>query len=354
MAFRELVKLPADAEAAEREARDALLEVLADHDDALMEKILEDVTPSTEEIYGQLRKDLADDAVVAVLLGAAEHDHGVRRLWKALRHDTPTAAQTAGRHGIPADGEALAQVFKTVHAGHGGKLSYSRIWRGTMKDGMTLNGVRLGGISQFPGGDAAKVPQAREGDLVALGRLEGIPTGTTLSASGNAPALPFPATPAAVYSFAVATGDRNDDVKLSGALQRLVDEDPALRLEQDGELAQTVLHGQGEMHLNNAVDRLAKAYNLKVNTAAPRVGFKETIRVPVHQHARLKRQTGGHGQFADVKIDIAPRARGAKVSCSSTRWLGDRCRGTTSPRSARPPRMRRARVRWGIRWWIFR
>jgi elongation factor G len=306
----ELVQLPAEVQASEREARDALLEVLADHDDALMEKILEDVTPSTEEIYAQLRKDLAEDAAVAVLLGAAEHDHGVRRLWKALRHDTPAAAHTAARRGIAPEGEVLVQVFKTVHAGHGGKLSYSRVWRGSVKDGMTLNGVRLGGITVMPSGEPAKVPQAREGELVALGRLEGIATGTTLSASGNAPALPFPPAPAPVYSFAVATGDRNDDVKLSGALQRLVDEDPALRVEQDAELAQTVLHGQGEMHLNNAIERLAKAYNLKVNTAAPRVGFKETIRQAVHQHARLKRQTGGHGQFADVKLDIAPRGRG--------------------------------------------
>ena len=99
-------------------------------------------------------------------------------------------------------------------------------------------------------------------------------------------------------------------MKLSGALQRLIEEDPALTLEQDAELSQTVLYGQGEMHLNNAIDRLAKVYNLKVNTAAPRVGFKETIRQAVHQHSRHKRQSGGHGQFADVKIDIAPRARG--------------------------------------------
>ena len=306
----ELIKIPAEMQEPERHARDALLEVLADHDDAIMEKILEDIAPTTEEIYGQLRKDLAADATVAVLLGAAEHDGGVRRLWKALRHDTPEAAATAARLGIPTSGEVLAQVFKTDQSGRSGRLSYARIWRGPMKDGMTLNGTRLGGITVFPGGEAAKLPEAREGDIVGLGRLEGVRTGTSLSASGNAPQLPFPKPSEPVYSFAVTTGDRNDDVKLSGALQRLVEEDPALILEQDPELAQTVLYGQGEMHLNNAVDRLAKVYNLKVNTAAPRVGFKETIRQAVHQHSRHKRQSGGRGQFADVKIDIAPRARG--------------------------------------------
>jgi elongation factor G len=110
--------------------------------------------------------------------------------------------------------------------------------------------------------------------------------------------------------LAIATGERTDDVKLSGALQKLVEEDPALTVTQDAELGQTVLHGQGEMHLNAALERLAKNFNLKVSTSTPRVGYRETIRSAVHQHARLKRQTGGHGQFADVKIDIAPRARG--------------------------------------------
>lgn len=306
----ELIQIPADMQAPEREARDALLEVLADHNDTIMEKILEDIAPSTEEIYAQLRKVLAADATVAVLLGTAEHDGGVRRLWKALRHDTPQASETAARLGIAPEGEVLAQVFKTDQSGRSGRLSYARIWRGPVKDGMTLNGTRLGGITVFPGSEAVKLPQAREGEIVGLGRLEGISTGTTLSASGNAPQLPFPQPPPSVYSFAVTTGDRNDDVKLSGALQRLVEEDPALTVQQNAELGQTVLHGQGEMHLNNAIDRLAKVYNLKVNTAAPKVGFKETIRQPVHQHSRHKRQSGGHGQFADVKIDIAPRARG--------------------------------------------
>ena len=306
----ELIQIPTDMQEREREARDALLEVLADHEDAIMEKILEDIAPSTEEIYGQLRKDLAADATVAVLLGAAEHDGGVRRLWKALRHDTPEAAATAARLNVPREGEALAQVFKTDQSGRSGRLSYARVWRGPIKDGTTLNGTRLGGITIFPGSEGVKLPEAREGDIVGFGRLEGIRTGTTLSPSGNAPQLPFPTPNEPVYSFAVTTGDRNDDVKLSGALQRLVEEDPALTLEQDAELSQTVLYGQGEMHLNNAVDRLAKVYNLKVNTAAPRVAFKETIRQPVHQHSRHKRQSGGHGQFADVKIDIAPRSRG--------------------------------------------
>ncbi len=306
----ELIQVPSNVEEREKEALTALLEVLADHDDVLLEKILEDVTPSSQEIYGQLHKDQVSGVLVEVLLGSAENDNGVRRLWKALRHDTPEAAETAARRGIDIEGEPLAQVFKTVHAGHTGKLSYARIWRGQIKDGVTLAGSRLGGIYRMPGGEATKVAEAHMGELAALGRLESVATGATLSPSGSADALAFPTPPEPVYAMAITTSDRKDDVKLSGALQKLVEEDAALVVDHDQDTNETVLRGQGEIHLNATIEHLAKAYNLKLNTAKPQVACRETIRRPVHQHARLKRQTGGHGQFADVKIDIAPRERG--------------------------------------------
>ena len=305
----ELISLPALMAEPEQEARAALMEVLADHDDALMEKILEDVTPTREEIFGQLHKDISNDAVAEVLLGAAENESGVRRLWKALRHDVPLAMHTAERRGIAAGDAPLAQVFKTQYAGHTGKLSFARIWRGAIKDGATLNGMRLGGIYRMPGGEPEKSAEATAGDVVALGRLDGIATGAVISPVA-ADVLAFPAPPAPVYALAVHTADRKDDVKMSGALQRLQEEDSSLRVIHEQDTGETVLAGQGEIHLNAVVDRLAKAYNLKLTTARPQVGYKETIRKSVHQHARLKRQTGGHGQFADVKIDIAPRARG--------------------------------------------
>ncbi|HSU05746.1 MAG TPA: elongation factor G [Acetobacteraceae bacterium] len=307
----ELMQIPSSMQDAEQEARSKLVETLADHDDVLLEKVLEDVQPSTDEIYNDLRKDLAAGNVIEVLLGSADHAGGIRRLWKALRHDTPMAAETAERHGVANDGPPLAQVFKTVHAGHTGKLSYARIWRGTIKDGVSLGGSRLGGIYHWVNGDLTKVPEAQAGDLVALGRLENVATGTTLSPGVEAEKLPFPEPPPPVYSLAIATMDRKDDVKLSGALQKLLEEDLPLTLEHGQDTGETVLHGQGEMHLNTAVARLANNYALKLTTHRPQVAFKETIRRAVHQHGRLKRQTGGHGQFADVKIDIAPRPRGA-------------------------------------------
>jgi elongation factor G len=303
----ELMQIPAAMLADEQDALGRLVETLADNDDALLEKVLEDIKPTPDELYRDMRKDLLAGSVIEVLVGAAENANGVRRLWKALRHDTPDPSETAERREIVPGGAPRAQVFKTAYAGHTGKLSYARIWSGTISDGAQLGGTRLGGIYRFVGGDLTKVPEARQGDIVAFGRLDGVPTGATLSPGGQPEPLPFPRTTPPVYAMAIATTDRKDDVKLSGALQKLAEEDPSLFITQEGE---TVLHGQGEMHLQTTVDHLAKDYGLKVSTHKPSVAYKETIRKPVHEHGRLKRQTGGHGQFADVKIDVAPRARG--------------------------------------------
>ena len=305
----ELISRPATMTEPEQAARNALMEVLADHDDALMEKILEDVIPTREEIFSQLHKDIASDAVVEVLLGAAEHENGVRRLWKALRHDVPLAMHTAENRGIGIADAPMIQIFKTQYAGHTGKLSYARIWRNVVRDGAMLNGERLGGIYRFPGTVTEKVATAIAGDIVALGRLEQAATGAVIG-SGPTEFLMFPTPPAPVYAMALQTADRKDDVKLSGALHRLQEEDASLHVIHDQGTGETILAGQGELHLHAAVERLAKAYNLKLITQKPTIAYRETIRKPVHQHARLKRQTGGHGQFADVKLDIAPRPRG--------------------------------------------
>ena len=303
----ELMQIPAAMLADEQDALGRLVETLADNDDALLEKVLEDIKPTPDELYRDMRKDLLAGSVIEVLVGAAENANGVRRLWKALRHDTPDPSETAERREIVPGGAPRAQVFKTAYAGHTGKLSYARIWSGTISDGAQLGGTRLGGIYHFVGGDLTKVPEAKQGDIVAFGRLDGVPTGATLSPGGQPEPLPFPKTTPPVYAMAIATTDRKDDVKLSGALQKLAEEDPSLFITQEGE---TVLHGQGEMHLQTTVDHLARDYGLKLSTHKPSVAYKETIRKAVHEHGRLKRQTGGHGQFADVKIDVAPRARG--------------------------------------------
>jgi elongation factor G len=303
----ERIELPDFMRARINEARGALLESLADHDDSLLEKVVEDLVPEPAEIYRPLHRGEGSGAVVSVLLGAAERGHGVQRLWKALRHDVPSAAETAARRGVPQAGAPLAQVFRTLQAGHAGRLSFARLWRGPLEDGTALEGQRVGGLYRFPGGEMEKVRQAEAGDLVALGRLEGVRTGAVL----GGPALPFPKPLPPVFALSIAPEDRNDEMRLSTGLQRLTEEDPALTVTQDAETGTTILGGQGEIHLRAAVERLVDLTGVKLRTARPPVAFRETISGAVVQQMRQKRQNGGHGQFAEVKLQIAPRPRGA-------------------------------------------
>jgi len=291
------------------EARAGLVEVLAEHDDALLEKMVEDVVPSAPELYERLRQDETAGTVAGVLLGAADRAWGVFRLWKALRHDTPASTETAERRGVEPQGGPLVQVIRNIQGGAGGKVSWARIWRGPLKDGVTLGGNRVGGIWRLPGGEPAKIAEAGSGEVVVLGRLEAASSGAVLGDVGEA-MLPFPEPPPPVYALAVTTADAKDDVRLSGALHKLADEDPTLTIRQDPETGETVLAGQGELHLRGVMDRLASVYGVRITAQKPKVPYKETIRASVHQHGRLKRQTGGHGQFADVKLTIAPRVRG--------------------------------------------
>lgn len=303
----EAIELPSDLREHEKAAHDGLAEVLADQDDALLEKLLEEIEPTTTELYQQLHKDQASGTIVEVLLGSAARGQGILPLWKTLRHDVPSAAETASQRGVAPGDQPLVQIFKTIQTG---KLCYGRVWRGLLRDGATFDGTRVGGLHRYASGEALRVPEAEAGELVALGRLEGVATGAVLGNPGPTAALPYPAPPPPVYALAITTKDRKDDVKLSGALHKIVAEDPALSIEHDVETGETLLRGQGEIHLNAALERLASVYNLQIATAPPKIAFKETIKRHVSQHSRVKRQTGGHGQFADVKLEIEPRARG--------------------------------------------
>ena len=310
-AASDLIKLPDNMADEERRSRTGLLEKLADFDDKLLEQLLEDVQPSKEEIYSQLTRNLRRDALVPVFLGAAQLDHGVRRLWKALRHETPTAAATAARLGFdPAGRDCVAQVIKTYYPPHSGKLSLSRIWSGQASEGMSLNGARVAGVLRLQGANAEKLAAAGPGEVVALARMEGITTGTVLS-SGAAPEGPHAPLPKPVYGMAISAEKRSDDVKLSGAVARLIEEDPTLSLEQIADLQEMVLWGQGDIHLQIALDRLKHKANLAVTARRPQVPYRETIRKGAAQHARFKRQSGGHGQFADIQIEVKPLPRGS-------------------------------------------
>lgn len=312
------VSLPDALKTDESEARQTLLESIADFDDALLEKLLEDMAPDSDAVYDSLAQELANDQIVPVFFGSAENDNGVRRLLKALRHEGPEVAVTAARVDAPAQGAVAVQIVKTQIGSHAGKLSLARVWRGEATDGMILGGERVSGVFRLFGHDQTKIPTATAGDLVALGRLDKAATGDRLTdangGKGNlgAPA-DWPERPAPVYGLALHAENRNDDVKLSSAIQKLTEEDPSLVLEQASDSGELVLWGQGDIHLRIAMDRLRGKFNVAVKGQAPQIPYQESIRKGTSHHARYKRQTGGHGQFADIQIDIRPLPRGSGI-----------------------------------------
>ena len=172
-----------------------------------------------------------------------------------------------------------------------------------------LGDMRVGGVYRLFGGQQQNVGSAEAGEIVALARLDGARTGAVLGPAGPA-TLPQPPATRPMYAFAVTAANRNDEVKLSSAFAKLTDEDPALQVETDRETHQTLLWGQGEIHLRVALDRLKNKYNVEVAPQVPRTPYRETIRKGAQAHGRHKKQSGGHGQFGDVKIEIRPLPRG--------------------------------------------
>jgi len=306
------IPLPEDYRDREQAARTEMLETLADFDDDLMEKLLEDEQPSPEEILTDLRKTLGADQIVPVFMGVAEQDMGTRRFLEALVKEAPDPAVRAEALGMAADGPAAAQVLKNYHLPHAGKLSLARLWRGQVKDGMTLSGMRVGGVYRMLGSQQENAGSAAAGEIVALARMDDAKTGSVLLESGNADAIPVPHLKPVqpMFAFAIQAANRADEVKLSGAFAKLVDEDPSLEVEADPEMQQTLLWGQGEMHLKVALDRLKNKYGIAVDARPPKTPYRETIRKGTQAHGRHKKQSGGHGQFGDVKIEIKPLGRG--------------------------------------------
>lgn len=323
-AASEVVDLPDDLEQREKDARFEMLEKLADYDDELMEQLLSDIEPPRDKVFADLSKELASGQITPVLFGSAEHANGILRLMKALRHEAPTIAETRDRLGLEDDGEAVAHIVKTYHTAHGGKLSLARVLRGTFTDGATVYGAsgqdgRIAGLFEMFGAETRKLDSAGEGDTVAFGRLEDFATGETIcQAKGACDQLaPLDVVPA-VFALAIEVADRKDEVKLTGAVAKLIEEDPSLRLEHDPDTHEIVLWGQGEMHLRVALEKLAGKFGVKASTRPRRIPYKETIRKPGGARGRHKKQSGGHGQFGDVVIEVRPLPRGAGFEFTDT------------------------------------
>ena len=313
------VPLPESLREQEKATRAEMLETLANFDDHLLEELLEEIEPPQEEIILDLKMELGADLIVPVFMGVAEQDYGVRPLIEALLREAPTPETTQARRKIPGNSETtVAQVLKTYYTPQGGKLSLVRIWQGQLTDGAILNNVRVGGLYRLMGQQHSSISQAVAGEIVALGRLEGIQTCQTLTSNGSQIELPSSEALVPVYALAIAPEKRKDEVKLSAALAKLREEDPALAWEQHGDTHEVILWGQGEIHLQVALDRLRRKYNLPMTTQLPRVPYKETIRKSASSHGRYKHQSGGHGQFGDVHLDIKPLPRGEGFNFSQT------------------------------------
>jgi len=315
----ERIDLPPDVVAQEAEARFHMLEQLADFDDTLMEELLSDLTPSQDEVFADLVREMNEGLIVPVFFGSALNAFGVRRLLKALRHETPHVSRAAERLGL--DGPC-AYAFRTSYAGQAGKLTFARAMGGELSDGDELTDpegrrARPGGLFKLDGAAIRKVDRAGAGEVVAIAKLDQAQPGQVLSTDGKARRAAIEvAEPMPLYCMAISAKEHKDDVRLSGALAKLVEEDRTLRLTHNPITQEHLLAGQGEAHIATTLERLRRRFGVEAQVAKPKVSYRESIRKGVTQHGRHKKQTGGHGQFGDVILEIKPGATGSGLTFS--------------------------------------
>ena len=313
-AASQAIDIPETVAAREQDDRAKLLETLADFDDALLEALLMDEAPDAATVMADLAADTAENKLVPVILGSAQSGGGIRRLLKLLRHEAPRPNAAADRLGV--NGGTAFHVFKIANGGAMGRLALGRVLGGGLKEGDELvvgnDTARTGSIFFLQGEKTAKQNGAAPGDVVAVAKVDGARSGMVIGQSraepGPTTAIEYPARNAAL---AITTRDRKDDVKLSTALHRLCEEDPALLWTQDESTHETVLHGINDDHLAVVLGRLQRRYGVAVNTRPPSIAYRETIRKSASQRGRHKKQSGGHGQYGDVTIEIRPLERGS-------------------------------------------
>ncbi|MFT7520081.1 MAG: elongation factor G [Kiritimatiellia bacterium] len=312
------VDIPSDMQEQEQDARLGLVEFMADFDDGIMESFLDDIMPTSEELYGQIAAELRGDELVPLFFGSAKQDHGVHRLLKSLRHDSPGVEATAERLGLSETG-TLARVFKTSHEPFVGKMNYARVLRGDLSAGELALGdstVRVG-ILQDPGRHHKRLARAALGEVVAIAKTKPLRTGHLVGSELD-DAEEWCDTLLSVYGLVVTAQRQRDEMKLSEALHELVQDDPSLTLDHGAATHEMVLRGRGELHLKTAIERLEQHYKILMESRPARIAYRETIRESADQQARYKKQTGGHGQFAEVHMRISPNERGEGLTFSQS------------------------------------
>ncbi|WP_224241069.1 elongation factor G [Hyalangium gracile] len=312
-----LIPLPETDRPLEEAARRQMLERLADQDDALLEQLIEEVVPPPGVLYEQMARALREDRLVPVFIGSAERGLGLLRLLKGLRHEVPGVEETRTRLGLSASGGSLVQPFKIWHLPHVGKQSLARVWRGTVVDGGTLCGGRVSGVLQPHGAKHTPVGTAHEGEVAIIGRLDAAHCGDRVEMDGARRTTGWPVAPPPMHQVAITAEKRTDDVKLPGALARLVEEDTSLSVDQEPDTQRLLLGGQGELHLREALERLNTRLRVPVVVHPVPIPYRETVRRRGTHHARYKRQSGGHGQFGDVVVEVRPLPRGQGFSFDS-------------------------------------
>jgi elongation factor G len=307
----EPIALPEELADREAQARTQLLEQLADHDDTLLEQLLMDQVPEPGTIFADLKRETSDNLGVSVLFGSAHNRWGIGRLLKALRHEAPGPQSTAQRLGV--DTPAL-YAFKIFHGGSVGRLALTRALGGPVHENSDFKSSggehgRLGALFAVQGDKTAKIADANDGDVVAVAKADAVKAGDWIGAGALPPPVDL-SLPSRNCTLAIEPADRKDDVKLSGALARVLEEDPSLTLEQDEASHEMRLRGVNDEHLRAALAKLKRRYGVEVTHRAPSIGYRESIRRPVTQRGRHKKQSGGHGQYGDVIIEIRPLGRG--------------------------------------------
>ncbi|WP_221520516.1 elongation factor G [Nonomuraea jabiensis] len=324
------VDIPADHAEAAREWRDRLIETVAENDDELMELFLEGVEPTEEQLVAAIRRATLSSAINPVLCGTAFKNKGVQPLLDAIvaylpaptdipafkGHAVGNEDKVVERHADPSE-PFSALAFKIASDPHLGKITYIRIYSGTLEAGsQVVNSVkgkkeRIGKIYQMHANKREERPTAIAGQIVAVMGLKDTTTGDTLSDPSNQVVLESMTFPAPVINVAIEPKTKGDQEKLSTAIQRLAEEDPSFQVRRDEETGQTVIWGMGELHLEILVDRMRREFKVEANVGRPQVAYRETIRRKVEKiDYTHKKQTGGSGQFARVIIDLEPLGEG--------------------------------------------